>query len=116
MRWLKHAFAVEADAPAEPNAAQRAIVERLCAEVVRRQMTTPALAFLEMSRPLNYLGAQTMHFFGPLVTAIANADSYRELAAFLEQRASIDYICRRIEALEAERDRAPSQYPDQTAT
>jgi len=100
--WLKHAFAVEPQRPAEPSDAQRAIVDRVCREVVRRRMTTPALMFLEMGRPLNYLGAQAMHFFAPVVTALVDNDGYRQFALFLEHRGSIDYICRRMETLEAE--------------
>lgn len=102
MRWLKHAFAVEPDGPAEPTGSEREIAERVCREVVRRRMATPALMFLEISRPLNYLGSQAMHFFAPIVTALVEKDGYRTFAAFLERRGSIDYLCRQIEALEAE--------------
>ena len=102
MKWLRHAFAVDAPGPAEPTDAQRAIVERVCVQIVKRHLTTPAIAFLEMSRPLNFIGAQTMHFFHPFVAAVASTEGYRRFAEFLEQRGSIDFICRRIEALEAE--------------
>lgn len=100
MQWLKHAFAVDADGDTEPNAVQRALIHRLCKEIVRRRMTAPALAFLEMSRPLNYLASQTMHFFAPFVTAVGGAREYQELAAFLERRGSIDFLCRCLEELE----------------
>lgn len=100
--WLKHAFAVEPPGPAEPDDEQRAVVERLCVEVVSRRLATPALAFLEMSRPLNYLGAQTLHFLGPIISAVMNGQEHRALAEFLECRGSIDYLCRRIEQLQRE--------------
>jgi hypothetical protein len=98
--WLKHAFAVEKPGPAEPTDEQRETVDRLCTEIVRRQMTTPALMFLEMSRPLNFVGSQALHFFAPFISAVSDAPGHRHLAAFLEKRGSIDYICRRIEELE----------------
>lgn len=100
--WLRHAFSVEKDDAGEPTEAQAAVVERVCREVVRRRLTTPALAFLEMSRPLNYVGAQVFHFFDPVISALADADGARQFATFLERRRSIEYLCRRIEALEAE--------------
>lgn len=100
--WLKHAFAVDPPGPAEPTPPQAKVVEKICAEIVRRHLTTPALTFLEMSRPLNFVGAQAMHFFTPLIDALIDAEGHRQFAAFLEQRGSIDYICRRIEQLEAE--------------
>jgi len=104
VKWLKHAFAVEPDGPAEPTDAQQAVVHEVCRAIVRRRMTTPALMFLEMTRPLNYLAAQTMHFFAPVLTAVVDREGYRQFAEFLEHRGSVDYLCRQIEALEAEED------------
>lgn len=108
--WLKNAFAVDAPGPAEPTEAQREVVERVVRQIVKRHLTTPALLFLEMSRPLNFIGSQTMHFFKPFVAAIADARGYEHFATFLEQRGSIEHICRRLEAVEAEaaaRERGP---------
>jgi hypothetical protein len=98
MRWWKHAFAVNSS-PGEPSPQQSEVVERLCREVVRRGLTTPALAFLEMSRPLNYLGAQSLHFFSPMVGALLGGDDLTHLANFLERRDAIDRIAKRLEEL-----------------
>ena len=109
MGWLKHAFALDPPGPAKPNSAQREIVERLCHELKRRRLTVVALGFLEMVRPLNYFGSQLLYFFGPMVTAFADARGYEQFASFLEQRGSIDYICLRLEEedeVPRERDRA----------
>lgn len=106
MKWLKHAFAVDPPGPAEPTPAQRDAVEKVCREVVRRHLTTPALIFLEMSRPLNYIGSQTLHFFQPMISALTDSAAPGHFAEFLEHRGSIEYICRRIEALEAEAEAA----------
>lgn len=101
-KWLKHAFAVEKPGPAEPNEAEREVVEKVCIQIVKRRLTTPSLIFLEMSRPLNYISSQVMHFFSPFVWAVTDPRGFDVFAGFLEQRGSIEYICRRIEALEAE--------------
>ena len=101
MKWLKHAFAIDSAQAAEPNEAQRALVDKLCAEVVRRRLTTPALLLLEMSRPLNYVSAQFLHFIQPFLSVITDAEGYQQLTQFLEQRGSIDYVCRCLEAMEA---------------
>ena len=101
MDWLKHAFAIDKPGPATPNNEQGAIVDRLCADVVRRRLTTPALLTLEMYRPLNYATAQLLHFLQPLVAIVADAGGYVQFTKFLEQRGSIDYICQRIEDAEA---------------
>ena len=65
-------------------------------------MTTPALLFIEMSRPLNYLGAQALHFFDPIVSVLVDTTGYRHFAEFLEQRGSLEHLCRRIEHFEAQ--------------
>jgi hypothetical protein len=97
--WLKHAFAIEPEGPVEPTDVQRAIIDRLCRQVHARGLETPALIFLESVRPLNFVSSQTLHFFAPVLSAIADAQACNELAAFLEHRGSIDYLCRRIEEL-----------------
>ena len=99
--WLKHAFAVDTN-PNPPSEAELRLVERICREVVRRQMTIPAITFLEMARSLNYLGSQTMRFFEPIVVAIANAEDYQTFAKFLERRDAIDTICEQLGKIEQE--------------
>ncbi len=102
---LKHAFAVDATGAVEPTDAQRPAVEWVCAQVAKRSMTLPGLIVLEMMRPLNYIGAQVMHFTSPGVWAIAPKHiygGYSHFARFLENRGSVEYMCRRIEELEAE--------------
>jgi hypothetical protein len=93
------------------------LLERICREVVRRRLTTPALFTLEMSRPLNYVSAQFLHFIQPIATVVANKNEYENLTRFLEQRGSIDYLCGRLESLEArctekERSGQPSREPN----
>ena len=95
-QWLKHAFAIETANDAEPTLRQREIVSAVCSEIRRRRMVEPARMVLEMSRPLNYLAAQTMHFFQPFLTVVVQQDAYQEFASFLEQRGAIDYICRQL--------------------
>lgn len=104
--WLKHAFAVDVpDAPL--NDVQKQLLERLAVEVVRRRMTIPALTFLEMSRPLNYLGSQAMRFFEPTMSVFVNDGTYAELARLLERRDAIDLISAAIECRErASQDRS----------
>lgn len=101
--WLKHAFAIEPEGPVEPTEAQRPIVEALCRQIVARDLATPAQVFLESVKPLNYVSSQALVFFAPLLSAIADAAACRHVSEFLERRGAIDYLCRRIETLAAER-------------
>jgi len=99
---LKHAFAL--DSPDfEPTDAQKEVVDRVCREIVRRGMATPALIFLEMFRPLNYIGSQVMHFFRPIVAIVLDVEGYRHMSEFLEHRQSVDHLRQRIEELDDSR-------------
>ncbi len=69
-------------------------------------MTGPALAFLEMSRPLNSLGASAIHFFTPIASSLANPVALKHFAEFLDQRGSVDLLCNIIEAAQTRRDTA----------
>lgn len=103
--WLKRAFAVDPPGPAQPTEEQKPVVEWACREIARRRLTTPGLLFLEMSRPLNYVAAQTMHFFQPAFWALLRQQSYANylhFSEFLEKRGAVDYIIQRIEEIEAE--------------
>ncbi len=101
--WLKHAFAIEPEETIAPTAGQRVIIDRLCRQVVARGLTTPTLVFLESVRPLNYVSSQTLQFFSPILSAVADRQACDELAAFLEHRGSVEFLCKRIEELEEER-------------
>lgn len=101
---IKHAFAVDPPGPTEPTEQQKPVVDWVCDQIAKRRLTLPGLIFLEMSRPLNYLGSQVMHFTSPGVWAIAPKHiygGYKHFARFLESRGSMEYMCRRIEELEA---------------
>jgi hypothetical protein len=97
---IKHAFAVDPPGSAEPTPEQQVPVDWMCQLAARKHMTTPALIALEMCRPLNWIGAQSLHFFRPAVWAVTPERlfaNYKNFASFLENRGSIDYMLRRVE-------------------
>lgn len=110
-QWLKHAFAIDTDDAAELPEGERRVVDRLCREVVRRDLVVPALMFLEMSRPLNYLGAQALHFFQPMLGALVDSDAPKHFASFLERRGAIDALCRTLEACRRDAQREADAEP-----
>lgn len=101
MKWLRHAFALDDGTPAEPTPAQAAAIDRVLSEIVRRRLTTPAAMLLETCRPLNFVGAQVVHFFSPLMRAVLATNAQDDFAKFLEKRGCVDYLLRRLEELQA---------------
>ena len=93
---LKHAFAVESTA-LTPTPAEQAVVDTLAREVVRRRLAMPALLFLELCRPFNYVTAQGLHFFQPILTTVVDADTFDVFTRFAERRGSVDVIAAAIE-------------------
>ena len=51
------------------NIEDKDFLTKLAEEVKSRRLTTPAIFFLEMTRPLNFVGSQAMVFFGPIISA-----------------------------------------------
>jgi hypothetical protein len=99
---------VEPSGPAEPTHDQQEAVDWFCRQVAKRHLTTPGLITLEMSRPLNFIASQAMHFFAPGVWAVTQPrtyEQYKRFAEFLEHRGAIEYLERRIEHFEAEFER-----------
>ncbi len=112
MQWLKHAFAVDPPGPAEPTDLQKQAIDRVVQEIVRRGLATPTLMALEMSRPLNYVGAQALHFFSPFVSVFASTTGYHHFSTFLEHRGAISYIADAIEAsVQTEAESSPGEQP-----
>lgn len=99
MRWLKHAFAVDTT-PAVPTAAQQQLIDHVCREIIRRQMTLPAQMMLESSRPMSFLTGQSLRVLEPLLGAFLDAAVIREFADFMERPGSVEYICQRLEILQ----------------
>ncbi len=102
LEWLKHAFAVAPGEPVQPTDAQRALIDRLCRQVVARGLTIPALVFLESVSPLNFVTSQTLRFFGPCLTALGGRQACDELTMILEHRGAIPYLGQRLRELARE--------------
>ena len=103
----KHAFHVDDPDSINPTEQQKKAIDKLCRGIIRRGLTTPAIIGVEMGRPLNFIGSQTMHFFTPLIAAFVPTESWKAMAEFLEHRGSVDWIRNRIEELEQDMDETP---------
>jgi len=113
--WLKHAFAIDPPGAVQPNEAERNLVERVCLEIVRRRLSAPALLLLEMSRPLNYVSAQFLHFVHPFLTVVGAGTASEQLARFLEHRGALEYVADRLEQAEARRAETERSSPGTSA-
>ena len=75
----------------------KAFLTKLAEEVKARRMTTPAIFFLEMMKPLSFISSQTMIFFGPIFSAFIKPDSYYRAAEIFENRDNVEFLLKEIE-------------------
>ena len=91
---FKHAFATEG---VKLEDCDIAVISKLADIVVRRNMSVPAIMFLESVRPLNFVGSQAMVFFKPVISRFFTSAEYDKLATILEKREVIDLLIIEIE-------------------
>ena len=92
------------DAPAALPPEDQALFDRLARWLVERRLETPALLFLESSRPLSFVGSQAMHFFQPLASVLFATRDYERLARLLEDRDNFEILLATIEREADRRD------------
>ena len=78
------------------------LIESICQKVAQYGMITPAIFFLEMNKPLSYIGSQAMHFFSPIVSVLFA--SFEEYAYFFEDRQNVERLIVRLEQVSSEQD------------
>lgn len=77
------------------------LFDRIAEEIVKRQMTVPALILLEGFKPLNWIGSQFMLFLEPLTVYIFNLKQIQTFRRALSKRESMEELARRIEEADA---------------
>ena len=96
-RWRKfrqtfaHAFALTPTG--QPFAPEEvALLEKVAHAIVKREMTAPALLFLESLAPLHFLGSQIVHGLTPFLDFVCNSTELERLATILERRDSLERL------------------------
>jgi len=69
-------------------------------KIVNAGMSVPAVMFLEMSRPLAFIGSQIVWATGPIGAVFINDRYINEIALLMEDRNNIEELCVRIESLD----------------
>lgn len=83
-----------------PEEEQHDLLEKLAQWIVRRNLTTPAILFLETGKPLNFLGSQLLIAFSPFVQAFFKGEKYHKLALILEKDENVELLLQLIEQSE----------------
>ncbi len=76
-------------------------IRRIAKKIHHTGLVTPAVFFLEMSKPLALLGSHAAVFFGPVVNTFIQADGYYRAAEIFEEPDHVEILIRELESLEA---------------
>jgi len=77
-------------------------VTRLAKRIQKSGFVTPAIFFLEMTKPLALFGSHAMVFFGPIVNSFIKADGYYRAAELFEEPDTVEFLLNEIERLDKE--------------
>ena len=78
----------------------KAFLSKLANKIVELKLITPSIFFLEMVKPLNFIGSQSMVFFGPIISAFVKTDGYYKAAEIFENHNSVEFLIQEIERLD----------------
>ena len=80
----------------------KAFITRLAKRIQQSGFITPAIFFLEMTKPLALLGSHAMVFFGPIINSFIKTDGYYHAAELFEEPDTVEFLLSEIERLEKE--------------
>ncbi len=90
--------------PEELTTEERAeIADRLAKKVADRRLESVATLFLEMNKPIAFIGGQALLVAAPIFGTIFGYDDMQRLALFFQSADNIELLLQRIEALARER-------------
>ncbi|MEA3266641.1 MAG: hypothetical protein U9P42_06835 [Candidatus Fermentibacteria bacterium] len=88
------------------------LVRRIACKIVERDLTVPAIMFLESIKPVSFLGSQMLVFANPVVSLLVQSGDYYRFVRMIEDRENVEKLTVAIEeenALVSERRRKVKQ-------
>lgn len=73
------------------------LIDAIANRIEQFGMLVPAIFFLEMNKPLSYIGGQAMHFFAPIVGVFFG--TFEDYAYFFEDRRNVELLIQKLESL-----------------
>jgi hypothetical protein len=80
-----------------PNKQEEELLNQIAEEIHKRQLTAPAILFLDSMKPLSFLGGQFMAFCSPFVHMVVDTKVYDAFAEAIEDRDNVEYLISQLE-------------------
>ena len=75
-------------------------LEKIAKKIHQHGMVTPAVFFLEMTKPLALLGSHFLVFFGPIINSFIQAENYYRTVQVFEEPKNVETLLEIIERLD----------------
>jgi hypothetical protein len=82
------------DKPGDP------LIERIAHLVIRWGLVTPAIAFLEVNKPLSFVGSQALLMLQPITDLFVTRELSTDLSRLLADRDRLELLLARLETVE----------------
>ncbi len=79
---------------------EKEFIHNIASRIHQSGFITPAVFFLELTKPLSLIGSHAMIFFGPIINAFINTEGYYKAAEIFEKPENIELLIQEIENLE----------------
>ena len=79
---------------------EKEFIRNIAVRIHESGFITPAVFFLELSKPLSLIGSHAMIFFGPIINAFINAEGYYKAAEIFEKPENVELLIQEIENFE----------------
>jgi hypothetical protein len=88
-------------------ARRQQIIDRIANRIAGLGMTAPAVLFLEMNKPLAFLGAQLLFAAQPFLSMTFDQADLRDFAEIIEDGAGVEHLIARLESIRTEQSLTP---------
>jgi len=78
----------------------REFLEILAKKIHNSGLITPAVFFLEMTKPLSLMGSHALVFLGPIINAFVQSENYYRQVEVFEKPENIELLLKMIEKLD----------------
>jgi len=79
---------------------EKEFIRNIASRIHQSGFITPAVFFLELTKPLSLIGSHAMIFFGPIINAFINTEGYYKAAEIFEKSENVELLIQEIEKLE----------------
>lgn len=87
------------------NKEDKALIEKIAGKIVERRLTVIAILFLEMGKPLSFIGSSLLAFLEPVLQSIISFEDIERFRIILEDRDNVEYLIQQIEKIDMEKEK-----------